>query len=535
MAGFTEYYSMAYFDFGDQINAPINIQREIDRFVFIDKQIYGLYSIFGDGVVSGWVVSDNSYTSGEGISVSISSGVGIVQSRAAETKSSVILNGLPSNSTLYIYAKNSNVNFEARNEVSFIFSDSDSLGFVKLAKVETGDNTTSTISNADRDFLVIDNTINEAVAAHKHRGSPTKIDLATETKNQLQEARIGDFSASKIISGTMKSSAMPIISHNDLENSGELTHEQIDTFISNFSQTNQNLFGEVAASNFLQQTIYLKYIYSDVDQYFVNELAFVPGVSPSSFVDEVSTTATVDEQEQLIVGFPFANGIAMFFTKNFSLSGSIRKCILIKNEQNFSDGSIRYGININNSTNFGDYTILEPNRLNEISGEGTDFRIGIEIVSPSDLDLHDPYLADFHDFVDFEFQNETEETLDFHFRIKFYTNEELTDLYKTAYSKTDQEGWIINDIEAIPATGLNMGPSASAIVTYYPPLTDFAVGQVYFVEVDVWNGTEFGPPSSGYTFAVSNTEETDIYNGIPRVNNFAILFEMDNNEFVLLN
>jgi hypothetical protein len=54
MAGATRKYGIAFFDFGDPLNSRINAQLEVDRFVLIDEQLFGLYSIFGDGVISGW-------------------------------------------------------------------------------------------------------------------------------------------------------------------------------------------------------------------------------------------------------------------------------------------------------------------------------------------------------------------------------------------------------------------------------------------------------------------------------------------------
>ena len=47
--GQTKYYDLAFFDFGDQLNTPMSVQKEIDRFVVIDKQLYGMYRIFGNG------------------------------------------------------------------------------------------------------------------------------------------------------------------------------------------------------------------------------------------------------------------------------------------------------------------------------------------------------------------------------------------------------------------------------------------------------------------------------------------------------
>ena len=70
--GQTKYYSMAFFDFGDNLTTPINVQKEIDRFIVIDKQLFGMYKIFGDGVIEGFNVSDAGFQEAKGISVNIS-------------------------------------------------------------------------------------------------------------------------------------------------------------------------------------------------------------------------------------------------------------------------------------------------------------------------------------------------------------------------------------------------------------------------------------------------------------------------------
>jgi len=536
MAGFTEYLHLAFFDFGDKINSAINIGREIDRFTFIDKQLYGLYSIFGDGVITGWNVTNLVYDPSSGISVAISSGIGIIQAKASETYFPKSITGLPSNSTIYIYARHTNPDFSSKDSVAFVYSDASSIsGFVKLAQVVTGVNAITSINNYDRDYLAIEQTIIDVIAQHKHRGSPTKIDLETETKNQLPGSKIESIDASKIVSGRLSATNIPILNHSDLTNTGVLTHAQIDTFLNTFTQTNQNLFGEVAASNLLKQTLYLKYSDVSVDDYYNNELAFIAGISPDTVIDDVNTTAIIDREDHLIAGFPFANGVSYFFTENFELTGSITKCILVSRDETFSDGTIQYGININNSINFNDYGLITPNTLTSISGTGTGMRIGIKIVSPSDLDVHDPYLADFHDFVDFEFSNSGSVSENFHFRIRFYTDIGLTTLYKTAASKDDQEGWIVDDLYAIPAEGYSVDPGQSISVTYYPAFSDFVPGQVYYLSIDIWDGSSYAFETTGSTFAVSDSDYIDKYVGIPRVYNFALLFEMDNNEFVLVN
>ena len=49
--GQTKYYQMSFFDFGDNLSTPISVKKEIDRFVIIDKQLFGMYKIFGNGVI----------------------------------------------------------------------------------------------------------------------------------------------------------------------------------------------------------------------------------------------------------------------------------------------------------------------------------------------------------------------------------------------------------------------------------------------------------------------------------------------------
>ena len=70
--GQTRYYNLAYFDFGDRLNSGINVRKEIDRFVVIDKQLFGMYKIFGNGVIDGFNVSDAGFQDEKGISVNIS-------------------------------------------------------------------------------------------------------------------------------------------------------------------------------------------------------------------------------------------------------------------------------------------------------------------------------------------------------------------------------------------------------------------------------------------------------------------------------
>ena len=82
----TPNYYLAIFDAGDKLSAPISASAEQNRFSIIDTQLFGLYNILGtSGVISGWVVNDNGYNSQTGISVSISTGIGISDAVACES------------------------------------------------------------------------------------------------------------------------------------------------------------------------------------------------------------------------------------------------------------------------------------------------------------------------------------------------------------------------------------------------------------------------------------------------------------------
>ena len=84
--GQTRYYGLSFFDFGDSLNSAISVQKEINRFVVIDKQLYGMYQIFGNGVIDGFNVTDAGFQEGKGISVNVSEGNGIISFLASQTQ-----------------------------------------------------------------------------------------------------------------------------------------------------------------------------------------------------------------------------------------------------------------------------------------------------------------------------------------------------------------------------------------------------------------------------------------------------------------
>ncbi|KKK90763.1 hypothetical protein LCGC14_2719740, partial [marine sediment metagenome] len=151
--GTTRYFDLAYFDFGDQINSPVSIQKEINRFVVIDKQLYGLYNVFGNGVIDGWAVEDKGYLTSTGIAISISPGIGIIEYMAAETNIPAAMNFLPANSIVDIYAAIDPTTSRTRSVrfLSFLTSAIVVTSFVRLARVTTGSNNILSIDNTVKD------------------------------------------------------------------------------------------------------------------------------------------------------------------------------------------------------------------------------------------------------------------------------------------------------------------------------------------------------------------------------------------------
>ena len=104
MAGRTPYYGLGYFDFRDRLDAAASVRLEQERFLTIDRQIFGMYSVFGNGVVTGLRVAGVTGTS-TGTSVSVSPGIAFVQGRAIYIDSPFRLTGIPSGENVYIYLR----------------------------------------------------------------------------------------------------------------------------------------------------------------------------------------------------------------------------------------------------------------------------------------------------------------------------------------------------------------------------------------------------------------------------------------------
>jgi len=545
MPGFTQWYNLAYFDFGDELDTTINAQLEADRFVTIDKQLYGLYRIFGDGVISGWEVFDNGYTESNGISIGITNGVGIIKYTAIETDAPYFVNFLVPNSTIFIYALPLSSSSSTR-DVEFIASLAELTGFVvRIATIVTEDASVSSIDNTVRDYISFEQDILDSIDNHTHRNSSTKINLSTETKGVLPGSKIDGFDAGRLETGKLDTERIPILDHNEIENAGNLTHAQIDSVIETISDNNLGLLGEVATVNLLRQIIFLRYRYDSTDQYFVNELVIIPGLSTTRHIDYNSSSALIDEDNGCIIGYPVGSSYTYFFTQNFTLPARATKAIITSNKSVPDDSSIVFGVNTTNSIDFDNYTTVTEDSVTDIALGGTNIKVGIQFrwtgTVPDFSDSEDT----FSDYVYFFFENTAAEQ-EFHFRTRFYNSYDGTNvsgLFLTAESRVDQERWFVTDesqtfTDAMPCCGYEVDTNQEIVVNYYPDLSRFLLNNRYYVIVDVWDGDSYTLESSVSTFRVSGGSVVNLctkYDYLPIVKNFGIMFELENSQYVTLN
>jgi len=145
--------------------------------------------------------------------------------------------------------------------------------------------------------------------------------------------------------------------------------------------------------------------------------------------------------------------------------------------------------------------------------------------------------ASFIDTVDFNFTNNEGTSNYYHFRIKFYQDLERTSEYLTVFSGNDRSGWFVEDVQ-IPEDGSSVSAGESVNVVYRPTPTDFPVGTIYYLTIEAHDGGDYVFASNSYTFQVRDIQSTEScggYEDVPIVNNFGIMVELDNNEFVTLN
>jgi len=337
MAGSTPFFGMAFFDFRDRLDQAVNVRKEIDRFLIIDRQLFGLYSIFGDGVIRGWSIKEKarSSQSSNPIALTIEPGLGIIGLIAIETSSPRDILELPANDTFDVYAIISGGTVSNR-QVRFVISRNALSNGVRLGRITTGSNSILNIDTSFRDEIGFIELIREEVANHKHRGAPSKIDLKKETRNQLPGARVEDFDAGKIVSGKLDPERIPVLDHNDLDNNGLLSHAALDSYARIFTSGNRELLGEIYGSNLMKLLLSWKYSNPEIEDGFHNTVPVIPGVTDDSLIDFDASTSYISLPTNCLSGKPTSIGrISSVFweTTTAFLTAYDKNLVTIANDQ----------------------------------------------------------------------------------------------------------------------------------------------------------------------------------------------------------
>lgn len=300
MAGRTPYYGLGYFDFRDRLDAAVSVRLEQERFLTIDRQIFGMYSLFGNGVVSGMSVT-TAIGSQSGTSVYVSPGVAFVQGRAVYIDSPAQLSGLSSGDTVYVFLRVV-PGFGPSNGSIFWSPIYNLPNAIRLAKVTSGAGVVNQIDNSVKQQISFRSLVLSEIAKHKHRGSPSRIDLLREVKNFLPGARVGDLDAEQIASGQLAYERMPRMKHSELQNAGTLSHAGLESLARSLQTSDRVLLGEVTAVNQLQQNIAFRKSHPNHADHHINTITYVPGTATDSIVDFGATTAAYSPGSGCIAG-----------------------------------------------------------------------------------------------------------------------------------------------------------------------------------------------------------------------------------------
>lgn len=145
--------------------------------------------------------------------------------------------------------------------------------------------------------------------------------------------------------------------------------------------------------------------------------------------------------------------------------------------------------------------------------------------------------ASFVDTIDFDFTNTYNTVRDYHFRIRFYDDAERTNLILTKFSGNDKIGWTV-DGSQIDEEGIEIQSEKTESIVFEPSNGDLNVNTLYYIVIDAYDGSDFILASNSYTFLLSEVSSSiscGPYIDVPVVKNFALMFELFDNEFVTLN
>lgn len=299
--GNTPIYGFGYIEPNQDLSE--NIDLDENRFKAIENQMYNLYQIFKNGIIEedptvpSWRIQTYS-NEFKLTKITITSGKGFVSYKAANTTASkdVTLPTIPTTvgiSKVYVYAYE-NENTAITGDVDFVASltqINDTVNYISLGylDVDVAGNLVNLFETTRQDITLF-STLSYLIKNHKHiggTGNPSPIDLSLEVKNQITSENINSIDAAKITTGILNSARLPTISHNSLEDKGNLTHDQLETALLAVVNNDANdKMSDLSIANRLQMLIALKksggvgFTFIDLTQ--INTFTYVPGIFPNT-------------------------------------------------------------------------------------------------------------------------------------------------------------------------------------------------------------------------------------------------------------
>lgn len=322
----TPIYQFEYFVPNEIIGNNLDLDK--NRFTTIENQLYNLYNIFGNGVLSytdstgntqfSWLLSQvpNEKT------IRVSIGKGHIAWVYAETTAPVDINlivpsGVTSGTFIYYFYATQTKGTPVDKTVNFIQSPTQIsdpnyyIGLGAATLIINADGTFSITVYNDaahgRQDISIFSTLTSLVKNHVHIGGPNEpspIDLSKHVTGLLSSDNIDQIDLGKVKTGTLDPNRLPAIDHNSLLNIGTLTHSQIDSLLAALQLPGQNYrISDIGIVNRLQIILALKrqtgFFNIDAEQY--NSIFYVPYTQLAGFVDS-NTTAIIDTNIHRVYG-----------------------------------------------------------------------------------------------------------------------------------------------------------------------------------------------------------------------------------------
>ena len=326
MPGKTRHFGLAYFDFKDRLDSAVSVKLERDRFLTIDDQLYGLFHIFGNGIVKGFRVTRSQGLNGRQ-ALSVEPGVIFCRNRSFESTETEIIENIPANGEIYVFADISSPSPGSKSLTIYVSGSGSDTNAIRLARITMTNGTVGVIDSSFRHEISFRRIIENEVSNHKHNGTVSKIDLLKEVKNSLPGARIGQLDASKIKNGTLARERIPRLNHNELKNIGIVSHSGLETLARSLQNINRQLLGEVSSVNMMKHSLMLKRKFPEETDNTVNMITFIPGLTPNSAIDFSNSSSNIDLSSQCISGRFLSGGrqVSVKYVDNQALSSYVEK------------------------------------------------------------------------------------------------------------------------------------------------------------------------------------------------------------------